>query len=84
MSSYNAYTGTFTTKSGQTRTMTFVRTGDMPSSLFEGKKQPQHTQTGQEIVYDVNAKGFRTFNWGTAHGTVSKRTVEISFDNMQK
>ena len=84
MSSYNAYTGTFTTKGGQTRTMTFVRQGDMPSSLFEGKQQPHQSQTGQEVVYDVNAKGFRTFNWATAHGTVNKRTVEISCDNMQK
>ena len=79
-SNYNAYTGTFTTKGGDTRTMTFIRSGDIPSSFFEGKQRPVHNQSGQEVVYDVNVKGFRTFNWKTAKGTVSKRTIQFSFN----
>ena len=79
MSSYNAYTGTFITKGGQPRTMTFIRSNDLPSTMVESKQQPNQSQTGQEIVYDVKAKGFRTFNWNTAKGTVSKTTIQHSF-----
>ena len=78
---YNAYTGTFTNKAGQSRTMTFIRPNDMPSSLFEGKTRPKQTGQGHEIVYDVNAKGFRTFNWETTQGSVSKKIIQHSFDS---
>ena len=74
-STYNAYTGTFTTKSGETRTMTFVRGNDMPSSMFEGKTRPKQTGTGHEVVFDVNAHGFRTFNWNTVSGDVSQKNI---------
>ena len=84
MKNYNAYTGTFTNKAGQIRTMTFVRPNDMPSSLFEGKTRPQQTGAGHEVVYDVNAKGFRTFNWGTVQGSVKQKTIQFSFDNHAK
>ena len=81
MSAFTAYTGTFTTKQGNTRTMTFIRAADMPSTGFEGKSRPTSNRQGQEVVYDVNAKGFRTFNWETAKGTVSKQTIQHSFDS---
>ena len=76
---YPSYTGTFVTKNGKTRTMTFIRSTDLPSSMTEGKQQSPQAQSGQEVVYDVNAKGFRTFNWNTAKGSVSKSTVQYSF-----
>jgi hypothetical protein len=81
MSSYNAYTGTYTIKNGETRTMTFVRGNDLPSSMFEGKSRPKQTGTGHEVVYDVNAKGFRTFNWATVQGSVKQKTIQFSFDS---
>ena len=84
MSSYNAYNGTFTTKGGETRTMTFIRGNDLPSALFEGKQRPKHSDGGQEVVFDVNAKGFRTINWATAQGSVTQKTIQFSFDNYQK
>jgi len=84
MSSYNAYTGTFTTKSGNVRTMTFVRGNDLPSSMFEGKQRPKHSDGGQEVVFDVNANGFRTINWGTVQGSVTQKTIQFSFDNYKK
>ena len=77
---YNAYTGTYTIKSGETRTMTFVRGNDMPNSMFEGKQRPKQTGQGHEVVFDVNAKGFRTFNWGTVQGSVTQETIHYSFD----
>lgn len=83
MSSYNAYTGTFTTKGGQTRTMTFIRTGDMPSSAFSGKKTTSEGKQGQEVVFDVGAKGFRTFNWNTTKGSVSREIIQFSFDKSE-
>ena len=79
MSSYNAYTGTYTIKNGETRTMTFVRGNDLPSSLFEGKTRPKQSDKGHEVVYDINAKGFRTFNWDTVQGSVSQKTIQFSF-----
>ena len=81
---YNAYTGTFTTKNGQTRTMTFVRGNDLPQTVFEGKQRPTQTGVGHEVVYDVNAHGFRTFNWNTAKGNVSQKMINYSFDNIKK
>ena len=83
-STYNAYTGTYTIKNGETRTMTFVRGNDLPSSMFEGKQRPKQTGQGQEVVFDVNAKGFRTFNWGTVQGSVTQKTIQFSFDNYKK
>tara|TARA_Y100001973_G_C4917514_1_gene194828 strand:+ start:255 stop:413 length:159 start_codon:yes stop_codon:yes gene_type:complete len=33
-----------------------------------------------EVVYDTDRNGFRTFNYGTVVGTVSSKSVKISFD----
>ena len=65
--------------------MTFVRGNDMPSSMFEGRQRPKHSDHGQEVVFDINAKGFRTINWATAQqGSVTQKTIQFSFDNYTK
>ena len=80
MSNYTAYTGTFVNKNGQTRTMTFIRQGDVPSSFFNGSIK-RNLSEGMETVYDVNAKGWRTFNSNTQIGLLSQKTVQFSFDS---
>ena len=77
-STYTTYTGTFKKQDGQSRTMTFIRPSDIPSHLFEGKTRPQSNPKGQEVVYDVKAKSFRTFNWGTVQGSVSQHQSSLS------
>ena len=73
-----AYTGTFTTMSGNKRTMTFVRASDIPTSLHKGGTK--NLREGLETVYDINAKQFRTFNWKTSIGEVSAKNINYSFD----
>ena len=68
---YQIYTGTFTKRNGQTRTMSFIKHADIPSSIRGSGKTP-HLSHGEEVVFDVNAKGFRVFNWNTAQGQVSQ------------
>ena len=73
-----AYTGTFTTKGGNQRTMTFVRGDDIPTSLHKGGTK--RLSEGLETVFDINAKQFRTFNWKTSIGEVSAKNINYSFD----
>ncbi len=76
---YTAYTGTFTTQTGQDRTMTFIRNTDIPTSM---KGTGRRTiSEGSEIVFDVERGGLRTFNWNTVKGDVTNRTIDFSFDN---
>jgi hypothetical protein len=74
-----AYTGTFTTKSGNQRTMTFVRGDDIPDSLHKGGTKS--LREGLETVYDIKAKQFRTYNWKTSIGEVSAKNINYTFDN---
>jgi len=58
--------------------MTFIRPSDIPSHLIEGQSRPKNNPKGQEVVYDVKAKSFRTFNWGTVQGSVSQGQSSLS------
>lgn len=76
---YTAYTGTFTTQSGKNRTMTFIKNEDIPSSVIgEGTRQQVN---GNEVVYDIDRGGFRTFNWNTVQGYVTHRKINFSFES---
>ena len=79
MRNYTAYTGTFTNKKGQVRTMTFIRQSDVPSSILGTGKSPNLSE-GYETVYDVNANGWRTFNHNTQVGQLSTKSINFSFD----
>ena len=59
--------------------MTFIRHSDLPSSVVGSGKSPKLSE-GMETVYDVNAHGFRTFNWKTTVGEVSTKKINFSFD----
>ena len=85
MTTYTVYTGTFTKRNGQSRTMNFIRGRDVPSSLMTSTNT--HTNSsrtrlaeGSEVVYDIDKKDFRVFNWKSKVGEVSTKNMKYSFD----
>ena len=85
MAQTNSYTGTFTKKDGTTRQMRFVRMAELTEQqkgtigLIPGASANRqvYLQPGFEIVYDLDAKDFRTFNWNATAGEVQKQTIEF-------
>tara|TARA_R110000744_G_scaffold334117_1_gene439495 strand:+ start:103 stop:351 length:249 start_codon:yes stop_codon:yes gene_type:complete len=81
MSTYVIYTGTFTKQDGTIRTMRFIRSKDVPKSQFRtpaGATMNRNMREGYEVVYDIERRGFRAFNWNSAIGEVTSQ--ETSFD----
>ena len=74
------HTGTFTKADGSKRTMRFVRWGDIPSS-FKGNPSDLNVQKGSiETVYDVDRKGYRSFNNSTVEpGSMSSIREAVNF-----
>ena len=79
---YRTYTGTFTKNNGHKRTMTFIKSIDVPTHI-RGNSRTTTLKEGQEIVYDIDAKGFRVFNWETVQGQVTEKNINFSFDKSQ-
>lgn len=71
------HTGTFTKADGSQRTMRFVRFSDIPAS-YRGDASPR-VSGNIETVYDVDAKGYRTFNNGTIVGSLSSSKEVVTF-----
>jgi len=82
MNNYVVYTGTFTKQDGTQRTMRFVRSQDLPQSVFT-ETQRQNTnrnlKEGYEIVFDIERNGFRAFNWNTTQGEVVSQEQHVEF-----
>ena len=76
---YQIHTGTFTKRNGQTRTMSFIKEADVPTTV-RGTGTGPRLSKGEEVVYDINARGFRVFNWNTTQGQVSQKNMNFSFD----
>jgi len=83
MSTFTQYTGTFVKRDGTRRTMNFVKVGDLPQSMAPKSTTTNYDRSNGEIevVYDTDRKGFRTFNYGTVVGSVSSKSVSMSFDS---
>jgi|TARA_R110000824_G_scaffold62563_5_gene165573 hypothetical protein len=77
-SNYTTYTGTFQTRDGRSRKMTFIKGSDLPAGFTTGKSR--RVAEGSELVYDIEYDGFRVFNWNTVEGTVTEGKVNYSFD----
>ena len=73
----NAYVGTFEKKSGEQRSMRFVKITDLPeefmTSKTKGGKQRKLSE-GNELVWDLDKREFRVFNWNTVKGDVTQIT----------
>ena len=72
--------GKFTKTNGDEREMIFVRTGDLPDGFLATKLKSGGTKRvlkeGFELVWDITASGFRTFNWKTVVGEVQEIILE--------
>jgi hypothetical protein len=78
--SVTIYNGTFRKLNGQTRQMRFIRRQDLPSSMVnETTIRTLEGKTGAEVVYDVDARQFRQFNWNTAEGDVTRTSSTFNF-----
>ena len=78
--SVTIYNGTFRKLNGQSRTMRFIRRQDLPSSMVnESVISTLEGKTGNEVVYDVDKRGFRQFNWNTTEGQVTETSSTFSF-----
>ncbi len=70
------YTGTFLKKDKSKREMTFCKIKDLPSgfvaSKIIGTGTPRKLPESMEMVWDIEASSFRTFNWGTSIGEVEE------------
>ena len=74
------YTGTFTKVNGESRTMSFIRQGDLPSLMVNTSTiNEMQKKTGSEVVYDTDRKQFRQFNWNTLQGQITQRQSTFSF-----
>lgn len=76
--------GEFVKKDGKTRVMKFVKIADLTQEqknsigLTEDKETKKKTLAeGSEMVYDVEAKDFRVFNWSSVTGEVKQEEMEI-------
>lgn len=75
-----AYTGTFKKKDGSLRTMTFAKMKDLPEKFLaetlKGGKSSKQTE-GSEVVYDLDLREFRVFNWNAVVGQVVEKDINF-------
>ena len=79
-----AYVGTFMKKSGEVRTMTFMKVDEVPEGILPESKggKRQKLQEGMELVWDVENHSYRMFNYKTVVGKVE--VVEVNLTQTQK
>ena len=74
------FNGTFQKRNGDRRTMRFIRKSDLPSAMVnESTISTLEGKTGAEVVYDIDARAFRQFNWKTVEGDVTKTSSTFNF-----
>ena len=74
------YNGTFRKLNGQRRTMRFIRKADLPSNMINERTiSTLEGKTGNEVVYDVDKREFRQFNWNTTEGQVTETSSTFNF-----
>ena len=73
----NAYVGTFEKKTGEERSMRFVKISDLPEEFMASKTKggrQRKLSEGRELVWDLDKAEFRVFNWNTVKGDVTQIT----------
>ena len=80
---YTQYTGTFTKADGTRRTMSFIKTSDLPDTHFTTNQiKGNVSRDGKSVVvYDTQSRSFRRFNRSTQIGTLVESKVQYSFDS---
>lgn len=76
--------GHFVKKDGQPRIMKFLKISDMTQEqknkiglTLDKETKKKQLAEGSEMVYDVEAKDFRVFNWATVTAEVIQEEMEI-------
>jgi len=76
-----SYRASYTKKNGDVRNIHFAKLNDLPSEFVSGKikgsKQRHNLDEGMELVWDLDASGFRIFNWKTVEGAVKEEDVNF-------
>ena len=71
--SVKTYTATFRKKDGSLRNMNFAKLKDLPTEFLSAKLKGNSKSSapdGSEVVWDLDLKEFRMFNWNTVIGEV--------------
>lgn len=75
-----AFKATFVKKNGEERTMKFVKLEHLSTKFLKenikGNGKERFLPLGQELVYDLDLKGWRIFNWKTQKGEVKEFEIE--------
>jgi len=75
MMKIRTHIGEFQKANGDMRAMKFVRMEDLPQEFLNnrlrGGKEKKLSE-GREVVWDLDVKDFRVFNWNTVQGEVSQ------------
>jgi len=75
------YKGKFVKKNGDEREMLFVELGDLPAKLLsehtKGTGKQAKLPGNQRLVWDVEAKNFRVFNFGTLVDRLQNISVDL-------
>jgi hypothetical protein len=73
---------TFLKKNGDEREMHFIKLNDLPEEFLQkqlkGNNKERNLEEGLELVWDLEKKGFRVFNWNTNTGTSYHRIMPTS------
>lgn len=77
MSYIKAYRGSFLKGDNTERVMEFVRAADIADILPVPNKQVQR-KPGQELVWDLQAEGFRIFNYNNQIGNLEEIPLDES------
>ena len=85
MAQVNKYTGSFRKKDGSSRAMNFLRIAELPDdvkakiglSASDTPTRQIYLESGFEIVYGLDVRDFRTFNWNTITGQVQQQQMEF-------
>tara|TARA_S200002703_G_scaffold60985_1_gene52868 strand:+ start:36 stop:281 length:246 start_codon:yes stop_codon:yes gene_type:complete len=78
--SVTIYNGTFRKLNGENRTMRFVRQTDLPTSMVNTTRINElQERTKSEVVYDIDKRAFRQFNWNTTQGDVTETAGTFTF-----
>ena len=75
-----AHTAVYTKKDGSTRSIVFFRINDLPKDFIDSKfkgNPPRNLAEGYELVWDLEVRDFRMFNWKTVIGEVVKKDINF-------
>jgi len=63
------FEATYRRDDGSKRKIKFARLNDLPKNKVDKRKTVEYP-VGKELVWDVQKKGYRVFNWNTVIGKV--------------